>query len=494
MMIQNTGRDPVSAADESSDLREIRTWFTEFLSRPHPDLGREGSVCPFVEPALRAGSLTLETIDYDTAGGWTGIADAMRRQLDSYAGRGWPEGKESISSLVTALRDMPGHHWPLLDEAQRRVKDEAVHRGLMIGQFHPRCPEPSVWNTAFAVSRAPRPLFAIRRMALHDILFLHDDPRLFAAYDHRFGDQYSDARSSAHLPRRFVQLHEAAKKRGSAKTEYIDYQSIDILLSLQHPRTGHPAEMTFYLIGQAKELLFKLVYEEVSAARLALVVDQADEASWNLRRAAVALGLMARTWDVLAAISPAEFNAFREQLGSASGIDSYMYRMLEFSLGRKSEAMARRHADVAGVAESVHRALYRSSLYDEALGLLHRRGVLPGDTGDGARDTDAVRRAWARVYQEHGPASDLFRLGETLMDVAHAFGRWRSLHLLLVERTIGNKPGTGGTTGVGWLRQSAEHRFFPELWEARSVLPAGAPPWSGGGAGNPFHTRREATS
>ncbi|WP_340564021.1 tryptophan 2,3-dioxygenase [Streptomyces sp. GSL17-111] len=339
------------------------------------------------------------------------------------------------------------------------------------------CPEPSVWNSSFTVARAPQPTFAIRRMAVHDILFLHDDPALFAEYDRRFGDRYRTKRSGSHLPQRFVDLYETAAKGVAPKSEYIAYQSIDTLLSLQQPHTDHPAEMTFYLVGQAKELLFKLVYEEICAARLSLVVDEADKAAWNLRRAAKALGPLTTTWDVLSGISPAEFNAFRDQLGSASGIDSFMYRMLEFTLGRKSESMARRHADVVGVSESVHRALHRSSVYDEALELLHRRGLLAGASGDGAWEPEAARQAWARVYQEHGPASDLFRLGETLVDLAHAFSRWRSLHLLLVERTIGNKPGTGGTTGIDWLRQAAEHRFFPELWEARSVLPSGAPPW-----------------
>ncbi|GHC89744.1 hypothetical protein GCM10007079_35480 [Nocardiopsis terrae] len=400
----------------------------------------------------------------------------MCKQMDSYAERSWPTGKEAVSALVTVVHSMPAHHWPLLDEAQRRVKAEAVRRGLMIGQFHPHCPEPGVWNPSFTVSRSPRPLFAIRYMALHDILFLHADPELFAEYDRRFGDRY-EGHSRTHLPSRFVELYEAAKNGGRTRTEYIDYQSIDVLLSLQRPHTAHPAEMSFYLVGQAKELLFKLVYEEVSAARLALVVDEADNASWNLRRAATALDLLARTWDVLATISPAEFNAFREQLGSASGIDSYMYRMLEFALGRKSDSMARRHAEVPGVAESVYRELHRSSVYDEALGLLHRRGLLTDGAEAGEWHPDALRQAWVRVYEAHGPSSDLFRLGETLMDLAHAFSRWRSLHLLLVERTIGNKHGTGGTTGVDWLRRSADHRFFPELWEARSILPMGAPLW-----------------
>lgn len=462
------------------EVDELKEWVRDFLAEPHDDLGREGSVCPFIEPALRAETLLVETAEYDADNGWHGLADTMRTQLDSYANRSWPEGKKSISSLVTVLLGMPDHHGPLLDEAQRRVKGEAVRRGLMIGQFHPRCPEPSVWNSSFKVSRAPQPAFAVRRMALHDILFLHDDPELFVHYEKRFGERYQAGRSGRHLPQRFVDLHDSATQSGSEgapKSEYIDYQSIDTLLSLQRPHTDQPAEMTFYLIGQAKELLFKLVYEEVSAARLALIVDQADEATWNLRRATAALGSLTTAWDVLAGISPAEFNAFREHLGAASGLDSYMYRMLEFALGRKSEVMARRHADVAGVSASVHRALFRSSVYDEALGLLERRGLLDGGSGDGAPAAEASRRAWARVYHEHGPSSDLFRLGETLMDVAHAFSRWRALHLLLVERTIGNKPGTGGTTGIDWLRQAAEHRFFPELWEARSLLPSSTAAW-----------------
>ncbi|MEU7500180.1 tryptophan 2,3-dioxygenase family protein [Streptomyces griseofuscus] len=472
--------DATSSSEEYgiNEIGDVRAWLTGFLARPHQDLGREGNVCPFVVPALRAKTLHVESVGYDSAAGWAGIADQMRCQIESYDGRVWPEGKESIASLVTVLRDMPDHHWPLLDEAQRHVKGEAVRRGLMIGQFHPDCPEPSVWNPGFAVSRAPQPLFAIRRMSLHDILFLHGDARHFSEYDRRFGDHYADVRSAAHLPQRFVDLYKSAKAGGAPTSEYIDYQSIDTLLSLQRPRTAHPAEMTFYLVGQAKELFFKLVYEEVSAARLALVVDRVDEAVWNLRRAATALGVLARTWDVLSGISPAEFNAFRESLGSASGIDSYMYRMLEFALGRKSAALARRYAGVAGVSESVHRALHSSSLHDEALGLLYRRGILTVHRGaDGVWDTAAARQAWALVYQEYGPSSDLFRLAETLMDVAHAFSRWRSLHLLLVERTIGNKRGTGGTTGVDWLRKSAGHRFFPDLWQARSGLPSGAPPW-----------------
>ncbi|MFF2173394.1 tryptophan 2,3-dioxygenase [[Kitasatospora] papulosa] len=462
---------------EDLPIREIKNWLTNFLSAPHENLGREGEVCPFVAPAMRSNSLHLETVTYVADRGWVGLVEAMHSQMHSYAGRNWPEGKESISALITYVRDMPDHHWPLLDEAQRRVKAEAVRRGLMIGQFHPRCPEPSAWNASFPVSRAPHPLFAIRRMALHDILFLHESPESFSEYDSRFGNRYSDSRSRAHLPQRFVDLYGSATRSDAPKTAYIEYQSIDTLLSLQRPHTGQPAEMTFYLAGQAKELLFKLVHEEVAAARLSLVTDRADEAAWNLRRAAIALDVLAKTWDILAAISPAEFNSFREQLGSASGIDSYMYRILEFSLGRKSEALARRHADVAGVTEGVYRALHQSSLYDEALGLLHRRGLLTGDPGEGHWAADARMRAWAHVYRESGPSNELFRFAETLMDLAQAFSRWRSLHLLLVERIIGNKPGTGGTTGVDWLRRSAAHRFFPELWEARSVLSPGAPPW-----------------
>ncbi|MFF4189865.1 tryptophan 2,3-dioxygenase [Nonomuraea sp. NPDC001831] len=456
----------------AAEAAEILPWFEDYLTRPHPELGRDNAVCPFVRSALDAGTVTIEVAGLEEGEGLEELCAAMRAQAGRFARRRPPEGKEGLATLVTLVRGLPEHRTPLLDEAHRRVKRNVVADGLMIGQFHPGCPEPAARNPGFAVSRAPRPLFAIRHMALHDILFLHADPATFAAYQERFADRYSG--DAAHVDPRFAELYRAAAQgpgTTATKTPYIDYQSIDVLLSLQHPHTRQPAEMSFYLVGQVKELLFKLVYEEACAARLALVEDRVDDATWALRRVCRTIDLLADAWSVLETISPPEFGAFRGELDGASGIDSYMYRMVEFVLGHKSEQMARRHAGVPGVAEQVYRALRQTSLYDEATALLARRGTEIGVPGrPGELGGEALRAAWAALYRDRGPDDDLFRLAEALTDVAAAFGRWRSWHLLTVERTIGGVPGTGGTAGVGWLRRSVEHRFFPELWQARSDL------------------------
>ncbi|MET9297170.1 tryptophan 2,3-dioxygenase family protein [Streptomyces sp. NPDC003077] len=259
-------------------------------------------------------------------------------------------------------------------------------------------------------------------------------------------------------------------------TPYIDYQSIDILLSLQHPRSDAPSELTFYILGQVKELLFKLVYEEMVRVRGLLDDDRVPDAVWALRRTRRVLELLVGSWDVLSTLAPTEFNAFRDHLGQASGFQSYMYRMVEYVLGNKVPELARPHRNVPGVREAVHEALHSPSVYDAALALLARRGAdipaahLGRDVSLPYEPSPAVERAWADVYRAADPTDPAFLLAEALMDVAEGACRWRAVHLLTVERIIGSKPGTGGTRGVAWLRRVSEHRFFPELWTARGLL------------------------
>ncbi|MER7793305.1 tryptophan 2,3-dioxygenase family protein [Streptomyces sp. NPDC097640] len=261
-----------------------------------------------------------------------------------------------------------------------------------------------------------------------------------------------------------------------ASTPYIDYQSIDVLLSLQRPRSDAPAELTFYVMGQVKELLFKLIYEELERTRALLDGDSVAEAAVNLRRLRRVVELLNGTWNVLSTLTPNEFNGFRDVLGSASGIQSYMYRMVEYALGNKVAALALPHRQVPHVHAQVQRALHEPSVYDAALRLLARHetplppSVLDRDFSQPYEPNGAVERAWAEVYRGKAATDPLPQLAEALMDVAEGFSRWRSLHLLTVERIIGFKPGTGGTEGAGWLRRVAEHRFFPELWTSRGLL------------------------
>jgi tryptophan 2,3-dioxygenase len=221
-------------------------------------------------------------------------------------------------------------------------------------------------------------------------------------------------------------------------------------------------------------LLFALVFGEVRAAQDAMVTDDLGGSSWNLRRATAGMRLLSGFWDLLSTLSPVEFNSFRDALGDASGMGSYKYRALEFALGIKSPSLAALHDGVPAVAAEVYRALHDASVYDDALRVLVRRGFLAEEDTGPSRSAGAVCAAWVRLYRSETVTGDLLRWAESLMDFAESFGRWRQLHLLTVERLIGSKQGTGGTSGANWLRQVAAEHVFTELWEARSEL-AGAP-------------------
>lgn len=447
-----------------------RSWFNDYLSQSHHEIGRKGNVCPFVRSALNANTIILETFSYDPASDrLESLCSLMRYQLKRFLSMKWPDGKAGIATLVTIIENFSQEHGILLDEAQRRVKAEAVRNGLMIGQFHPTCAEPAVLNPSFQVSRSPEPLFAIRHMAMHDILFLHTDQDMFAEYQKRFSHLYDD--SNTKIPEVYANLYSLALNRGKGRGAYIDYQHIDILLSLQHPHTDHPAEMSFYLCGQAKELLFKLIYEQARAVRIELASDNIEKATSGLGRISITLEVLTRVWDILSTLTPKEFNSFRKQLGEASGIDSYMYRMTEFILGCKSELLASRFLSHPGIAEEVYRALHETSVYDEVLLYLNRHGLINIDKEDSfEKDSETIINGWSSIYRKFDSSHSVFRLAESLMDVAQNFSRWRQLHLITVERMIGINSGTGGTEGLSWLKHAADHHFFSELWVARTKL------------------------
>ncbi|MEU6068664.1 MULTISPECIES: tryptophan 2,3-dioxygenase [Streptomyces] len=258
-------------------------------------------------------------------------------------------------------------------------------------------------------------------------------------------------------------------------TPYAHYARMDELLALQHPRSRAETEPGFIIMSQVKELLFKLLHTELSAARDQLDDDRLGEALWTLRRSARVQQVLLVSWETFSALSPVEFAEFRDVLGSASGFQSAGYRRLEFLLGNKNPAMAEPHRDTAG-HDAVVSQLHEPSLYDAALALLARRGLL---TPDGLGSADApqpyrtgpeVEAAWRAVYRDPVRHHDLHLLAEALMDTADQFARWRYTHLVTVQRMLGAKPGTGGTEGVAWLARISEHRFFPELWSVRSTL------------------------
>jgi tryptophan 2,3-dioxygenase len=253
-------------------------------------------------------------------------------------------------------------------------------------------------------------------------------------------------------------------------TPYARYARLEELHRLQQPRSTVEAEYAFLVTTQVMELLFDLVHHEWRLAQRALRADDLTEALAALGRGGHAQDVLIASWDLLATLTPAEFGAFRSALGEASGFQSAAFLRLEFLLGNKNGALLRMYRDEPAYAE-LTAALHAPSLYDEALALLDRRGVpVPHAASTGRHRTDpAVVAAWRRVYTD--PAHrDLARLGEALLDTAERVTRWRQRHYSAVKRAMGRRPGTGGSSGLDWLRRSAEQDVFPELWAVRDEL------------------------
>lgn len=255
---------------------------------------------------------------------------------------------------------------------------------------------------------------------------------------------------------------------------YIDYQSIDLLLSLQHPRSDGYDEMCFFVMGQVKELLFRGVHHEIVNAKHQLDEDEVGNALEILDRAVAFIDYITESWNVLSTITTEGFNEFRDSLGTASGQLSFMYRHVEFALGNKDRRLADAHRNVPHVWPALKLALESPSMYDSAIALLARRGLpvdahaLDRDWSETYSPNNSVEAAWRVVYADPGTHNDLYQLGEKLTALDQQFSLYRWRHFISVERIIGYKPGTGGSSGVAWLEAVTRHRFFPELWALRT--------------------------
>ena len=269
---------------------------------------------------------------------------------------------------------------------------------------------------------------------------------------------------------------DGAKLDFEGAMSYGDYLGLDALLSAQRPRSSDHNEMLFIVQHQATELWMKLMLHELLAARERIRTDDLQPAFKMLARVARIMAQLNQSWDVLSTLTPAEYSAFRASLGDSSGFQSYQYRMVEFLLGNKSALHLRPHRH----REDLHRPLERlhaePSLYDESVRLLARRGfaIAPGSverdwTSLHAFD-DSVLAAWVAVYRDPHAHWELYELAEKLVDLEDNFRQWRFRHATTVERVIGMKRGTGGTSGVGYLRRVLDIELFPELWRARTAL------------------------
>lgn len=258
---------------------------------------------------------------------------------------------------------------------------------------------------------------------------------------------------------------------------YGDYLRLDKILGAQPEHPVSHDEMLFVVIHQAKELWMKLMIHELEAA-LPYIREGVDlrPAFKMLARVKRCQDQLIGSWAVLNTMTPTEYSEFRAKLGRSSGFQSFQYRSIEFFFGNKQRGMLKPHRARPAIHQRLTEILERPSLYDEVVRLLGRRGfaldpsVLERDWSQVRAPHPSVEAAWLEVYRAPKEHWDLYELAEDLVDIDDQFQTWRFRHANTVERVIGNKMGTGGTSGVQYLRKAVEVRLFPELWSVRTSL------------------------
>lgn len=259
---------------------------------------------------------------------------------------------------------------------------------------------------------------------------------------------------------------------------YAGYLRLDLLLAAQQPRSegGGVDELLFIVQHQTSELWMKLAIAELQAAVAHLRADRVDRALKGLARVKHVQRQLVEQWSVLETLTPSEYALIRPHLGPASGFQSLQYRTIEFLLGNKSAPMLAVFGHDPDGQAALAAVMDAPSLYDEVLRFLARRGhPVPADLL--ARDVRLphVRRAdlvpvLAAIYRDPEAHWDAYHLLESLVDLEANFHLWRFRHLKTVERIIGFQPGTGGSSGSGFLRQALDQTFFPELFDLRAAL------------------------
>ncbi len=257
---------------------------------------------------------------------------------------------------------------------------------------------------------------------------------------------------------------------------YSGYLKLDGLLDCQAPLSSEHDELLFIVIHQSAELWLKLCLHELGAVRRLIAADDLSPAFKMLSRVARAQLQLIQSWEVLSTMTPSDYIRLREHLGSSSGFQSYQYRLLEFVLGARDAKMVDIHLDDLTHVDGLKAELARPSLYDEALRLLARRGlpvpdaVIERDFSQPYAPDEGVEACWAQIYRNPDQYWDLYELAEKLMDVEHHVQLWRFGHVKAVERIIGFRRGTGGSSGVAYLNTVLTKGFFPELLSVRTVL------------------------
>ncbi|NQZ23189.1 MAG: tryptophan 2,3-dioxygenase [Colwellia sp.] len=257
---------------------------------------------------------------------------------------------------------------------------------------------------------------------------------------------------------------------------YGDYLKLDQILSAQQPLSNEHDEMLFIIIHQSSELWLKLAGHELAKAVQCLRADDFGPAFKVIARVKQIFIQLTQSWNILSTLTPVDYLKFRDDLGRSSGFQSQGYRKLEFLLGNKNSDMLKVHQNNNQAYQELELLLNSPSLYDEVIIALVKAGfsiddsVLNRDVTQAYQSNDSVVKAWLTVYQQPEKYFDLYELAEKLVDIEDSFQQWRFKHMYTVQRIIGYKAGTGGSSGVSFLKKALDVSFFPELFEVRTLL------------------------
>lgn len=235
---------------------------------------------------------------------------------------------------------------------------------------------------------------------------------------------------------------------------YGSYLKVPELLSLQHLLSEEHDELLFIVAHQVYELWFRVILHELEAVRSSIDGDDIFTANHRLRRVSVIEKLMVEQIGVLETMSPQDFLAFRHRLAPASGFQSVQFREIEFVSGLKNPSYLERLEVTPEEKARLEKRLAEPTLGDALKAIIKRRGS----------------PSLVQIFQDREHFADLFSLCEALLDHDETFAEWRARHVLMVERQIGSKRGTGGSSGARYLRSTLDKRFYPDLWDLRSDL------------------------
>jgi len=260
------------------------------------------------------------------------------------------------------------------------------------------------------------------------------------------------------------------------ESTYGDYLCLGQILSAQKPRTQTHDELLFIIQHQTSELWMKLLLHELDLAVAHLQNDRLDESFKIFARVGQIQRMLFEQWAVLETMTPSDYLKFRDSLGKASGFQSYQYRAIEFVLGNKDANMCKPHMHEPVIFADLDARLKRPSIYDEFLRWLARHGhdvpknKVDRDFSRPYEKSAEVQAVFKRIYEDTSKHWSEYDMCEKLVDVEERFQLWRFRHMTTVKRIIGFRHGTGGSSGVGFLRKALDLTFFPELWDVRTDL------------------------